>query len=269
MLSLIISTLITSAIVYLNVQNFTLMYFFIGLGVMIISFLHFYHIHVKEHFSHISRFAHLREWKHILSHGKQSVLAFLLFISTNIILFTLEEPTLEKIIWIIFTISIFLYYLSIAHGLKRLFEYEEKHIHLMSIIKFISVIFTVIWIVLLTNSSFITLEIGTFSIFILFLWILYQFSFQMGLPTKKFEGLFLILTAIISAIIFNTVIINQLSNIFSISILFAFYYFAWGIFRHFLMRDLRFRIFLEYLIFALLIVAIVNGQTLIGSGRIL
>lgn len=140
----------------------------------------------------------------------------------------------------------------------------------MSIVKLYTVFILTSAAVQFTSLALVPQLLSMFIIGILYSWFLLKFRQENQFAKRKYEDYFIVLTGIIAFLLFYSLYINILANSFIIACLFGFYYVAWGVFKHYLQKDLRWYTILEYVFIALLIILIVGIQSNDGYwGRVL
>ena len=267
-MDIIFLSLVTTFFLYLQKDIFDWWFFGWGLVVMIIGFIWLHHSSFALHFTNLKSankgIAHFCDTKHILSHLKACILSIVLFISCSVLLKYIGKNALDYLIIFGFFISIFLYFWSMSDVLSKFFIYEEKHLHLLSLVKLFTAAISISAVVYIHISQVFSFGVTLFILWLVFVYLLYQFQAYIS----DHRSAFVYKHFLVSLMALGAVVVMYFlgGNIFSVQTiiisLFAYYYMCWGIFKHYLLQDLTWKIFGEYVIFCLLIIGIVLSQNL-------
>ena len=214
----------------------------------------------------LNRIHHFYKKENVSSHMHFLIQPTFLYWSVCSILFFFINPWLSGGLVVAASLCFMLILASISMIYKKALIIEEKHFHLLSITKTLIVFFSFMasygyyFFRLTTGYNAVVLTMAvTVSL-------LYQFAWKSGKLFKKelvwpsifWAGLF---TAAICLIL-----VNSFTNYyFAVVCLFASYYLCFGILKHYIKGDLTKKIALEYVISAIMLVALIWVNTYFGQ----
>jgi len=213
-----------------------------------------------------NRIHHFYKKENILSHAHFLIQPTFLYWSVCSILFFFINPWLSGGLIIVASLCFMLILASISMIYKKKLLIEEKHFHILSITKMLIVFLSFMasygyyFFRLIYGYNAVLLAMATTVV------LLYQFAWSSGKLFKKelvwpsifWAGLF---TAAICLILVN----NLTNYYFAVVCLFATYYVCFGILKHYIKGDLTKKIALEYLIYSVLLVALIWANTYFGE----
>ncbi len=270
MFVLAITSLLISFTLYFHRVTFQWSYFILGFIILLFSFLYMYDTYMKRHSIITSRFMHWKTPEYLRRYSRHLIFSIILYVSTATLLHTTTHIIVHLCIILGFLLSIFFYQFSVNQSLKSLFKYEEKHLHIMSIIKLYTVFVVTASTVQFTSLTLVPEILSMMIIGILYSWFLLKFRQENQFKDRKLENLFILIPGALSIPLFYLLYLKIFANSFIIACLFALYYVSWGMLKHYLQKDLKWTTILEYILIASLVILIVGIQINNGySSRIL
>ncbi len=237
------------------------------------AYLEHMHLPFFEKHSHsllkglFRRFHHFIKPKYIPYHFQFLIQPTFLYWSIISLIFFYANPWFVQTLIVVATFCFMVILGNISGIYRKKFKIEEKHLHLFSITKIV-----IVFMSLFASAGYYFFGfISPYQTMILVLAVsftlLYNYAWKTGkLFSEKYAWMGVLWSGLfVTSISWILVSNNKMGIYLTVVMLFAAYYFCCGILKNYLIGDLSRKLFLEYLIAALILIAFVWANSYFGQ----